>query len=97
MLGPSLHFLGFHDGVTSVEPSVGDEGKEEESGVAKLGRPIVLEREADAANEGGLSWVEALESLIHHGTGDGTQGAQGVLNRFILVSMALIGQVEVMV
>jgi len=36
------HLIGLHDRMRSVEPSVGDEREEEESGLAKLERLVVL-------------------------------------------------------
>ena len=68
----------------SVEPSVGDEREEEESGLAKLERLVVLEHVADTANERGLGRIEELESLDGGGTGSVGQGAQSVLDLFVL-------------
>jgi len=45
------HLIGFHDRVGRVRPSVADEGEEEERGLTKLERLVVLEHVADAADE----------------------------------------------
>jgi len=45
------HLVGFHDRMGSVEPSVSDEGEEEESSLAKLEGLVILEHVANTADE----------------------------------------------
>ncbi|KAF9643811.1 hypothetical protein BDM02DRAFT_1315835 [Thelephora ganbajun] len=62
------HSIGLHDRIRSAESSVADERKEEQSGLAKLERLVVLVRVTDTANERGICRVEVLEGLDGVGT-----------------------------
>ena len=57
------HLIGFRDRVRGVGPSVADTGEGEKGDLAELERLVVLIRETDAAYEGNLGRVEALEGF----------------------------------
>jgi len=52
-----------------VEPSVPDEGEEEERGLAKLERLVVLEHIADPADERRFGRIKPLQGLDGDGSG----------------------------
>jgi len=91
------HLVRLHDRVRSVEPSVGDEREEEESGLAKLEWLVVLEHVTDTANERRLGRIEELESLDGGGTGSVGQRAQSILDWLVLVLATPGSQVEMMI
>ena len=91
------HLIGLHDRIGSVEPSVADEKKEEESCFAELEWFVILENVTNAANERRLGRIEVLESLDCVRTGSISQRAQSVLNRLVLVLVTSSSQVEVMI
>ena len=71
----ALHSFGSYDRLRSVEHLVTDKRKEEESSLAKLGRPFVLVRVPETANERRICRIEALEILEHGRIGTVRQGA----------------------
>jgi len=91
------HLIGFHDRVGSVEPSVPDEGEEEERGLVQLEQLVVLEHVADTMDERGLGWVEPLPGLDGDWSRCVGQRTKSVLDRLVLVLETPGGQVEVVV
>jgi len=91
------HLVGFHDRMGGVEPSVPDEGEEEERGLAKLERLVVLEHVADPADERRLGRVEPLQGLDGDGSGGVGQRTKGILDRLVVVLTTPGGQVKVVI
>jgi len=91
------HLIGFHDRMGRVEPSVTDEGEEEDGGLAKLERLVVLENVADTADERRLGRVEPLQGLDGDGSGGVGQRTKGILDGLVVVLTTPGGQVEVVI
>ena len=62
------HLIGFHDRMRGVEPPVTDEREEEESGLVKLERLVILKDVTDNTNERRLGGIKELQGI----NGDGT-------------------------